>query len=121
MKTTIYHNPRCSKSRNVLQILKDRHLEVETIEYLKNPLSKQELIDLLAKLDMDPRELMRTKEVLYKAKGLDNQDLDRAALIQAMVENPILIERPIVLIGDKAVLGRPPDKVLEILGEFTEN
>nr|VFK22204.1 MAG: arsenate reductase [Candidatus Kentron sp. LFY] len=116
MKATIYHNPRCSKSRDALQMLKDRHIEVEIIQYLKHPPSEQELGELLVGLGMEPRELMRRKEKPYKAKGLDNQDLDRASLIRAMVEDPILIERPIVLIGDKAVLGRPLDKVAEILG-----
>nr|VFK37124.1 MAG: arsenate reductase [Candidatus Kentron sp. SD]VFK41233.1 MAG: arsenate reductase [Candidatus Kentron sp. SD] len=116
MKTTIYHNPRCSKSRDALRMLKDRHLDMEIIEYLKNPPSEQELDQLLVKLDMEPRDLMRRKEAAYKAKGLDDPSLDRNALIRAMVETPILIERPIVLIDDKAALGRPLDKVAEILG-----
>nr|VFK27088.1 MAG: arsenate reductase [Candidatus Kentron sp. MB]VFK31393.1 MAG: arsenate reductase [Candidatus Kentron sp. MB]VFK75463.1 MAG: arsenate reductase [Candidatus Kentron sp. MB] len=116
MKTTIYHNPRCSKSRGALQMLKDRHLEVEIIEYLKTPPSEQELDALLVKLNMEPRQLMRRKETSYKDKGLDDPNLDRATLIRAMVETPILIERPIVLIGDKAVLGRPLEKVTEMLG-----
>jgi len=115
MKTTIYHNPRCSKSRGALQILRDHHLEVEIIEYLKDPPTEQTLDDLLTKLDMEPRQLIRRKEAPYKDKGLDDPGLDRATLIKAMVESPILIERPIVLLGDRAVLGRPLDKVAEML------
>nr|VFK20765.1 MAG: arsenate reductase (glutaredoxin) [Candidatus Kentron sp. LPFa] len=121
MKTTIYHNPRCSKSRGALQMLKDRHLEVEIIEYLKNPPSEQELDRILTKLGMEPRELMRRKEAPYKAKGLNDKGLDRAALIRAMVEDPILIERPIVSIGDKTALGRPLDNVARMLEETAEN
>lgn len=115
MKATIYHNPRCSKCRSALALLEERDLEIEIIEYLKTPPTEQELEGILAKLGMEPRDLMRRKEKLYKEKGLDNPELDRAALIRAMVENPILIERPIVLTGDKAAVGRPVENIAGIL------
>jgi arsenate reductase len=115
MNVKIYHNPRCGKSRQTLQLLKDQGIEPEVIEYLKTPPSAQELDDILQKLGMEPRELMRKKEAEYKANGLDDAALDRQALIQAMVSHPILIERPIVIAGGKAALGRPPEDVLAIL------
>jgi arsenate reductase len=115
MTVKIYHNPRCGKSRQTLQLLKDQGIEPEVIEYLKTPPSAQELDDILQKLGMEPRELMRKKEAEYKANGLDDASLDRQALIQAMVNNPILIERPVVIANGKAALGRPPETVLGIL------
>jgi arsenate reductase len=115
MTVKIYHNPRCGKSRQTLQLLKDQGIEPEVIEYLKTPPSAQELDDILQKLGMEPRELMRKKEAEYKANGLDDASLDRQALIQAMVNNPILIERPVVIAGGKAAIGRPPETVLGIL------
>jgi len=115
MTVKIYHNPRCGKSRQTLQLLKDQGIEPEVIEYLKTPPSAQELDDILQKLGMEPRELMRKKEAEYKANGLDDASLDRQALIQAMVDNPILIERPVVIAGGKAAIGRPPETVLDIL------
>jgi len=115
MTVKIYHNPRCGKSRQTLQLLKDQGIEPEVIEYLKTPPSAQELDEILQKLDMEPRELMRKKETEYKANGLDDASLDRQALIQAMVNNPILIERPVVIAGGKAAVGRPPEAVLSIL------
>jgi arsenate reductase len=115
MTVKIYHNPRCGKSRQTLQLLQEQGIEPEVIEYLKTPPSVQELDDILQKLGMEPRELMRKKETEYKAGGLDDAALDRQALIQAMVNNPILIERPIVIAGGKAAIGRPPEAVLAIL------
>ncbi len=115
MSAIIYHNPRCGKSRQTLQLLKDQGIEPEIVEYLKTPPSAQELDDILQKLDMEPRELMRKNEAEYKANGLNDPSLDRQALILAMVNNPILIERPIVIVGGKAALGRPPEAVLAIL------
>nr|VFJ52510.1 MAG: arsenate reductase [Candidatus Kentron sp. DK] len=115
MKTILYHNPRCSKSREALALLKDRGIEPEIIEYLKTPPTEQELEEILTQLGMEPRDLMRRKEKAYKENGLDNPDLDRAALIRAMVENPILIERPIARTGGKAALGRPLDRIAEML------
>jgi arsenate reductase len=115
MNVKIYHNPRCGKSRQTLQLLQGQGIEPEIIEYLKMPPSVQELDDILQKLGMEPRELMRKNEAEYKAGGLDDAALDRQALIQAMANNPILIERPIVIVGGKAAVGRPPEAVLAIL------
>ena len=111
----IYHNPRCSKSRETLQLLKDRGIEPEIIEYLKTPPSAQELEDILQKLGLEPRDLIRKKETAYQDSGLDDKSLDRQALINGMVEHPVLIERPIVVANDKAAIGRPPEAVLAIL------
>lgn len=115
MRVICYHNPRCGKSRQTLQLLQERGIEPEIIEYLKTPPSAEELNDILQKLGMEPRELMRKKEAEYKANGLDDETLDRQALINAMVNHPILIERPIVVVNDKAAIGRPPEAVLTIL------
>ena len=115
MNATIIHNPRCSKSRQTLQLLKDKGIEPEIIEYLKTPLTAIQLEDILLKLSIEPRELMRKKEADYKELNLDNLSLSREHLINAMVNSPKLIERPIVLVNDKAAIGRPPETVLEIL------
>jgi len=115
MAVTIYHNPRCSKSRQTLALLQDQGIEPEVIEYLNDTPDATALDDILKKLDMEPRELMRRKEAPYKELGLDDLGLSRAALIAAMIAHPILIERPIVLKGGKVALGRPPENVLEIL------
>ncbi len=115
MKTAIYHNPRCSKSRATLELLRNRGIEPEIIEYLDNPPDKQGLQRLLVLLGMEPRELMRKHEAAYREAGLQDLSLDREQLIEVMVQHPILIERPIVVANGKAVIGRPPEKVLEIL------
>jgi arsenate reductase len=115
MKVKIYHNPRCSKSRETLQLLHDKGIEPEIVEYLKTPPSAEELDAILQKLGIEPRDLMRKKEKPYDENDLFDESLDRQALIRAMVEHPILIERPIVLAGDKAAIGRPPENVLAIL------
>ena len=115
MSVTIYHNPRCSKSRQTLQLLRDRGIEPEIIEYLKTPPDAATLDAFLAKLGLEPRQLMRRKEAPYKELNLADESLSRAALIAAMVDNPILIERPIVVKGAKVALGRPPESVLKIL------
>ena len=115
MSITIYHNPKCSKSRQTLALLKDRGDEPTIIEYLKTPPSAETLKTLLGQLGMKPRDLMRKKEDEYTANGLDNPDLSDDDLIDAMVRHPILIERPIVTANGKAALGRPPEQVLEIL------
>jgi arsenate reductase (glutaredoxin) len=112
---TIYHNPRCGKSRASLQILQERGIEFRIVEYLKTPPTREDLEDILAKLGMTPRELIRKGEAVYKEAGLDDPGLGREELISAMLQHPILIERPIVLADGKAVIGRPPEKVLEIL------
>ncbi|TAL43237.1 MAG: arsenate reductase (glutaredoxin) [Methylovulum sp.] len=115
MSVICYHNPRCGKSRQTLQLLKAQGIEPEIIEYLKTPPSAAELDNILQKLGMEPRELMRKKEAEYKTNGLDNQSLDRQTLIDFMVNYPILIERPIVIANGKAAIGRPPEAVLSIL------
>jgi len=112
---TIYHNPRCSKSRATLALLEQQGKQAEVVEYLKTPPSAAELEKILGMLGLEPRELLRTKEAEYKEAGLDNPDLTRAQLIDAMVQYPKLIERPIVIKDGKAALGRPPERVLEIL------
>jgi len=111
----IWHNPRCSKSRQTLQLIRDRGIEPTIIEYLKTPPSEAELISALGKLKLEPRDLMRKKEAAYKELSLGDEGLTRSELVGAMVENPVLIERPIVVRGKHAVLGRPPENVLELL------
>ena len=115
MTTTIYHNPRCSKSRQTLDLLRQNGAEPEIIEYLKTPPTIAELKALLAKLGLKPRELLRTKEPEYRAAGLNKPELSDAEILRAMIDHPKLIERPIVVHGNKAMLGRPPERVLEIL------
>lgn len=116
MPITIYHNPRCSKSRETLQLLQSRGIEPQIIEYLKTPPSVSELDSILHKLRLEPRAAMRKQEAPYAELNLADPSLDRAALINAMVQHPILIERPIVVSGDKAAIGRPPENVLALLG-----
>ena len=113
--TRIYHNPRCTKSRETLQLLQDKGITPDVVLYLETPPDAKTLQDLLKKLGMQPRELMRHKEPEYKDLGLDNTALSDAQLIDAMVQCPKLIERPIVVHGKKAAIGRPPEQVLEIL------
>jgi arsenate reductase len=112
---TIYHNPRCSKSRNALALLRDNGVEPTIIEYLKTPPDGAQLADILTKLNLRPRDMMRRKEVLYRDLNLDDDSVSDDQLCAAMVANPILIERPIVLIGDRGIIGRPPEDVLTIL------
>jgi arsenate reductase (glutaredoxin) len=112
---SIYHNPSCSKSRQVLQLLRDRGLDPTIVEYLKQPPTEQQITRLLNLLVMEPRDLIRKNEAEYISLGLDDPKLVPIALIKAMARYPVLIERPIVVRGDRAVLGRPPEKVLEIL------
>ncbi len=111
----IYHNPRCSKSRQTLQLLQEQGIEPRVVKYLDNPPSAEELAHILDLLGMEPRELMRRKEKEYRELGLDDPALTREQLIEAMVQHPRLIERPIVLANGKAALGRPPERVLDIL------
>ena len=115
MKVTIYHNPRCTKSRQALELLQSRGIEPEIIEYLKTPPGKIKLKEILKMLGLEPRALMRKNEDEYKNAKLDNPKLSKDDLIAAMVKHPILIERPIVVANGKAAIGRPPEKVLEIL------
>ena len=114
LTVTIYHNPRCSKSRATLQLLRDLGIEPRIIEYLKNPPNASEIEEVLHALAMEPRELMRKNETIYKDLALDNTALTRKQLIAAMTQHPVLIERPIVRRARKAAIGRPPERVLEI-------
>lgn len=111
----IFHNPRCSKSRQALELLTERGIEPEIIRYLETPPTEQELSDILEALGHQPRELMRTGESEFKEQGLDNPHLTREQLIAAMVASPRLIERPIVIANGKAAVGRPPENILTIL------
>jgi len=115
MSVTIYHNPRCSKSRQTLSLLTERGIEPTVVTYLETPPDAATLAGILDQLGLEPRDLMRKKEAPYKDLGLDDPALGRGALIKAMVENPILIERPIVRANGKTALGRPPESVLDIL------
>jgi arsenate reductase len=115
MDVVIYHNPKCSKSRQTLELLRERGIEPRIVEYLKTPPSTRELDAILKKLGLEPRALLRTKEEAYEQAGLRDPKLTRAQLIAAMVQNPSVIERPIVVKGERAAVGRPPEKVLEIL------
>lgn len=113
---TIYHNPRCSKSRETLSLLKSNGVEPQVVLYLETPPDAGTLRDLLQMLNLSsPRDLMRQKEELYRTLNLADNGLTEEALIQAMVENPKLIERPIVVKRGQARIGRPPEQVLEIL------
>ncbi len=111
----ILHNPRCSKSRATLELLHQRGIAPEVVDYLHTPPDRAQLEHILRQLGMQPRALLRTTEPIYRQLGLDDEGLSRDALLQAMVEHPILIERPIVLAHGKAALGRPPENVLDIL------
>ena len=115
MPVTLYHDPRCSKSREALELLRSRDVEPEIVEYLETPPSMDELDRILILLDMDPRALMRTKESVYSELLLDDESLDRHKLIEAMVEHPILMQRPIAVTRERAAHRRPPDNVLEVL------
>lgn len=115
MSAKIYHNPRCSKSRTTLSILEEKGLDFEVIKYLEDTPNAAELKILLDELGMDPRSLMRTFEAPYKENNLDDASLSEAQLIQAMVDHPILIERPIVKTDKGITIGRPPENVLSII------
>lgn len=115
MSVRMFHNPRCSKSRATLELLKERGIEPEIMLYLESPPGAAELSQILDLLGREPRELMRTGEPEYVEQGLDDPTLSRDQLIEAMVATPKLIERPIVLANGKAAVGRPPESVLDIL------
>ena len=115
MPVIIYHNPKCSKSRQTLELLKENDITPTIIEYLKTPPTAEALKAILAQLGMAPRDLMRKKEDVYAELKLDNPSLSDDDLIGFMIAHPILIERPIVLAKGKAALGRPPEQVLDIL------
>jgi arsenate reductase len=115
MSITIYHNPKCSKSRQTLELLQQNGVTPTIIEYLKTPPTAETLKAILGQLGLAPRDLMRKKEDIYAKLKLDDPALSDDALIDFMVAHPILIERPIVLANGKAALGRPPEQVLDIL------
>ncbi|MGD9867956.1 MAG: arsenate reductase (glutaredoxin) [Hyphomicrobiales bacterium] len=115
MTVTIYHNPRCSKSRQTLALLEKKGIAPNVVHYLETPPDADELKSVLAKLGVGPREIMRRGEAAYKELGLADTSLGDNALITALTGHPELIERPIVVKGDKAAVGRPPEAVLEIL------
>lgn len=115
MTVTIWHNPRCSKSRQTLGLLEERGIEPNIVTYLDTPPSVEELVKVLDLLGRAPRELMRKGEAEYKEQGLDNADLTDDQLVEAMAATPKLIERPVVLANGKAAVGRPPESVLDIL------
>ncbi len=115
MSITIYHNPKCSKSRQTLEFLKENGITPTIIEYLKTPPTAETLKAILGQLGLAPRDLMRKKEAIYAELKLDDPSLSDDDLIDFMVAHPILIERPIVLANGKAALGRPPEQVLKIL------
>lgn len=112
-KLKIYHNPRCTKSRQTLTLLKEKGEEPDVVEYLKTPPTESEIRDLITKMGGDPSALVRTKEDLYKSLGFDLTSSEVVA--KNLAENPKLLERPIVVNGNKAAIGRPPENVLEVL------
>lgn len=112
--TTLYHNPRCSKSREALNLLQEEGETLEIVKYIENPPSFQELKQVIELLEIQPIDLVRTQESIWKEKFNDKKLTDEE-VITAMVENPKLIERPIAIKGTQAVIGRPPEKVLSIL------
>ncbi len=116
MSVTIYHNPRCSKSRATLALLAERGVEHTVIRYLETPPSVAELKKIVALLGISPRDLIRTGEDEYRANGLDDMTLSDSDLLQAMHDHPRLIQRPIVVSKNAARIGRPPECVLEVLG-----
>ncbi len=115
MTTTMFHNPRCSKSRQTLELLNENGVHPEIVKYLENPPTIEELKEIRDMLGIGPRELMRKGEAEYKAQGLADENLSDEELITAMVKTPRLIERPIVIKNGRAALGRPPVSVLDIL------
>lgn len=115
MEVTIYYNPRCSKSRKTLELLQERGIQPEIIEYLKTPPTPSELENILKLLGKSARDLMRKNESEYQEQGLHDPELSSESLITAMHKYPILIERPIVLANGKATIGRPPEAILSIL------
>jgi len=117
-KISIYHNPKCSKSRQTLDIIIKKGIKPEIILYLDKTFSPNELKDIIAKLNINPRDLLRKGESEYKENNLKNLHLEDDDLIRAMINHPKLIERPIVISGNKAIIGRPPEKVLELISDF---
>jgi arsenate reductase len=114
-KAVIYHNPKCSKSRETLQILQDNNIETEIIEYLEDPPTAQEIWRIIEMLGASARDLMRSTEQVYKDADLDDDRLSDDDIIEAICEYPALLQRPIVICGNRAIIGRPPGRVLEII------
>ena len=114
-KITIYHNPKCSKSRKSLKIIKSKNIEPTIILYLKDKLSKTEIKNLLLKLGLSIREILRREENEYKKNNLKNKNLSDNQLIEFVIKFPKLMQRPIVVKNNKAVIGRPPEKILQLL------
>ena len=114
-KPVMYHNPRCSKSRETLQILNDHEIEPDIVDYLDEPPSAEELKRVIGLLGVTARDLLRTTEQVYKDADLDDDSLSDDEIIDAICEYPALLQRPIVIFGDRAVIGRPPTRVLEII------
>ncbi|KGJ88721.1 arsenate reductase (glutaredoxin) [Thalassotalea sp. ND16A] len=112
---TIYHNPRCSKSRQTLQLIEAANVDVEIVEYLKTPLSAETLATILKLLAVEPRAMMRVKESEYREQNLADPSLTEQDLLAAIVATPKLLERPIVVTNNKACIGRPPENVLALL------
>ncbi len=115
MTVTIYHNPRCSKSRQAMELLRERGIEPEVVEYLKAPPTAEELRRVLAMMNARPRDIIRKGEAVYRDLGLADPALSDEQLIEQMIANPILIERPIVIREGRAVVGRPPEAILDII------
>ncbi|CAI8938900.1 putative oxidoreductase YfgD [Pseudomonas sp. IT-347P] len=112
---TLYHNPRCSKSRGALELLEARGLTPNVVRYLETPLNAAQIKALLGKLGISVRQLLRSGEDEYKMLQLADESLSEAQLIDAIAQHPKLMERPILEVGDKAVIGRPPENILELL------
>jgi len=115
MTVTIWHNPRCSKSRQTLALLQEKGIEPEIVEYLKTPPDADTIKATLKKLGLKPRDLLRKGEAAYKEHGLADPSVSDDAIVAAMVASPVLIERPVVIRGNRAAIGRPPEAVLDIL------
>lgn len=111
----ILHNPRCSKSRQTLALLQEKGVELEIIEYLKTPLSAQQIDDICTKLGVGPEQIVRKKEDAFKALSMAQQNLSREQWLEILAQHPKLIERPIVIKGEQACIGRPPENVLELI------
>ena len=115
MSVTIFHNQRCSKSRQTKALLEERGVKFEVVEYLKGSLTAEKISQVIAMLNLSPREVMRKGEQVYKDLNLGDEDKSDEVLIQAIVDHPILLERPIVVSGGRAVIGRPPENVLDLI------
>lgn len=115
MSVQIIHNPRCSKSRQTLALLEENGVTPEVVEYLKTPLTAEQISSIINKLEVSVRDIIRTKEAEYKENGLDDTSLTDEQIIDVLASVPKLIERPIVINGDKAAIGRPPENVLAII------